>query len=122
MNHLVPPPAETEPFRWEVEPSGGLIQGTVYIDGCQLDGPSDLLRRCGCSFVAIDDDGDVAAVAYVVPPPWIDTIGGAEAWAVHKASSWARPGSQFRVDCQPCVDVVVVGPAVVGLGKRFESS
>jgi hypothetical protein len=78
-----------------------------------------MLRRCGWSFVAVDRVGNVTAAAYGLTPDWVDTIGGAEAWALFQAMSRAVPGSSFRVDCKPCVDMVHAGEAVATEGRRI---
>ena len=84
--------AQRETFHWVVEPEGGMIQGTIYTDGSALDGPSSVLMRCGWAFVAVDSEGNITASAYGVPPPWVDDIGGAEAWALLQAAMRAMPG------------------------------
>ena len=76
------PPAEEATFHWHVKPDDDLVRATFYLDGSALDGPSEDLRRCGWSFVAIDDDGTIVAAAYGATPPWILDIGGAEGWAL----------------------------------------
>ena len=61
--------AQRETFHWVVEPEGGMIRGTIYTDGSALDGPSSMFMRCGWAFVAVDNDGNITASAYGVPPP-----------------------------------------------------
>ena len=107
----VPPPAVGDSFTWVVYPEGGWICGKVYSDGSRVDGPSKLLARNGWAFVALDVDGQVTAAANGVTPNWVDDIPGAEAWAVLQAASRAEPGTQYRVDCKPCVDAFHKGLA-----------
>eukprot|EP00929_Paragymnodinium_shiwhaense_P102607 TRINITY_DN65803_c0_g1_i3.p1 TRINITY_DN65803_c0_g1~~TRINITY_DN65803_c0_g1_i3.p1 ORF type:complete len:967 (+),score=210.69 TRINITY_DN65803_c0_g1_i3:52-2952(+) len=67
---------------------------------------------------AVDTQGEVVAAAHGVPPAWIDDIPGAEAWAVFQAASRAEPGSQYRVDCKPCVDAFHKGREWATSDKR----
>ena len=76
------PPSAEATFHWHVEPSESLVSAVFYLDGSALDGPSDDLRRCGWSFVAVDDEGIVVAAAYGATPPMVTDIGGAECWAL----------------------------------------
>lgn len=78
-----------------------------------------LLSRCGWPFVAIDQDSEVTAAAFGVPPDWVNAIGGAEAWAVHVAASRALPGAKLRVECQPCMDMAEAAPEVPCQAKRM---
>ena len=103
LEHIVPARAAAESFHWVIEPVEGVVFGVVYTDGSQLDGPSELLRRVGWSFVAVDRYGKPNASAYGTPPPWLTTTGGAEAWALFQACLRAVPETQYRVDCKPCV-------------------
>ena len=57
-------------------------------------------------FIAMDGDGKVVASAKTVPPPWNIDIPGAEAWAILEAATIAESGSDFRVDCAPCVTAI----------------
>ena len=61
----------------------------------------------------------MVASAYGVPPDWIDNIVGSEAWALHEGSSGALPGTVFKFDCKPCVDLMKAGLSVAGQGKRM---
>ena len=104
LDATVPPPAAEHSFVWVVYPEGGVVTGKVCTDGSRLDGPSRLLARNGWSFVALDTEGQVTAAAHGITPRWVDDIPGAEAWALMQAAGRAEPGTQYRVDCQPCVD------------------
>ena len=91
---------------------------TVYTDGSRLDGPSSLLARLGWAFVVLDNQGMVVAAAAGVPPPWIDSIPGAEAWAILQAIT--RCGATVRIvsDCKPCVDFIKAGERVATAASR----
>jgi hypothetical protein len=111
--------AQKESFKWTVKPAGGVIEGTVYTDGSALDGPNPNLVRCGWAFVVLDNEGNVTASASGVPPPWIDDIGGAEAWALLQAALRAVPGKcRYKVDCEPCVNAVQVGIKVATAASK----
>jgi len=114
----VPPPAQQASFHWVLRPPGGTVCAKFYTDGSRLDGPSALLARHGWSFVAMDRGGAVVAVARGVPPPWVDDIPGAEAWAVLQAAYVAELGSQFRIDCEPCVKAIHRGRAWATSAER----
>ena len=61
--------AQRETFHWQMEPVGGMNQGTIYADGSALDGPSSELMLCGWAFVPVASEGNITASAYGVPPP-----------------------------------------------------
>ncbi len=109
--HVVPSPSAQESFSWIVRPPHGTARARFYTDGSRLDGPTALLARNGWAFVAIDNDGEVVASARGVPPPWIVDIPGTEAWALLQAAMVAEPGSDYRLDCLPCVDAIKSGKA-----------
>lgn len=98
VEHWVPAAASEATSHWHTKPRGGVIEGTVYSDGFQLDGHSPLMRRCRWAFVAVDRYGNVIAAAYGLPPSWVSTIGGAEAWALYQAAAHAILGTDYRVD------------------------
>ena len=94
-----------------LQPADGLIEPewVIYTDGSQLDGPTQLLRRTGWAFVALDHTGTIQASAHGVPPPWIDSIFGAEAWAVFQAVLHSPGSSPLRIDCKAAVDLLLSG-------------
>ena len=94
------------------------MYGRTYSDGSRLDGPMALLARNGWAFVAVNDDDEIFAIAYGLPPEWIEDIPGTEAWALLQAASLALPGTTFFVDCQPCVDAVHKGLAFTRSNKN----
>jgi len=113
LAHTIPPPASVASFTWIVRPVDELlsVEWTVYTDGSLLDGPFAELRRPGWAFVALDRDGVVQAIARGVPPPWISTIFGAEAWAVLQAVLVAPVIGTLRIDCKAAVNLLQAGPA-----------
>ena len=103
-------PKKQGTFYWRLRPKGGLLSGTIYTDGSRLDGPTDLIARCGWAFVVVDAVGVVIASARGVTPEWVTDIGGAEAWAILQALPFTIPGpANFRIDCQPCVAMLHSG-------------
>ena len=90
-----------------MRPKGGRIVGRIYTDGSMLDGPELFLARCGWSFVALDEQGNVTAIARGVPPQWIDDIHGAEVWAMVQAALVATPGQcTYHCDCESVVTAI----------------
>ncbi len=100
-------------FHWsETPPRDEMqLQATFYADGSAFEGKDRKMRRLGWSFVAIDPNGQVVAAASGVPPPWIDSVAAAEAWALVQAASTALPGSTFKTDCQSILKAVRSGRA-----------
>ena len=76
---------KVETFNWHVRPTSLPVQGKVYPDGSFLDGITKETGRGGWAFAVVGDDGTVVAAAYGVPPPWIQGIEGAEAWALFQS-------------------------------------
>ena len=60
----------------------------------------------------------VVAAASGVPPHYILDIPEAEAWALLQASAYAAATSEFRSDCNPCVDAINVGRACACVTNR----
>ena len=102
-----------ETLVWVVRPASLPIRGNVYTDGSFRDGFVPELGREGWSFVILDDDGNVAASAYGIPPPWCNGIEGAEAWALYQALLYTLPClSLYWTDCLPLLTAVMKGPVV----------
>ncbi len=118
LDHDVPSPSPAATFTWVLCPPGGTVRARFFADGSRLDGPSSLLARNGWVFVAIDESGDVVAHARGVPPSWIVDIPGTEAWALLQAATVAEPGSEFRLDCKPCLDAIEWGPSCATSATR----
>ena len=100
---LVPPKPRDDSFHWEVRPEGGLCsEGTVYTDGPLIDAEAvyhGLCGRLGWAFVVLAPDGSVVAAAFGRPPWWVDSIHGAELWALAMATEYCLPFLPFRTDC-----------------------
>ena len=111
-------PSSEATFHWQLKPPDGTFSGTVYTDGSRLDGPHNDLARLGWAFVVIDSENTITAMAYGVPPRWIDSIPGAEAWAILQAAMLAEPGTSYKIDCQPCVTAIHKGRAHATAGHR----
>jgi hypothetical protein len=72
----------------------------VFTDGSLIDG--SLPRECqslGWAFAVISSDGDLVAAAHGVPPRWVDTIQGAELWAVQMALQHVLFPERLVTDC-----------------------
>jgi len=52
-----------------------------YIDGSLLDGPRDVLSRCGSAVVVVSQTGALLAYGLGVPPSWVRSASMAELWA-----------------------------------------
>ena len=124
LAYKVPPPAPVACFTWVVCPEGGclLSSWSIYTDGSMLDGPHVEVRRTGWAFVALDDDGKVQALARGVPPRWISTIVGAEAWAVLQALLQAPAVGSLRIDCKAAVGLLQSGPGRAVTANRVTAS
>ncbi len=84
-------------FWWHTKPNSMPMGCRVFADGSLQDAP--LGRHFavpGWAFVVIDQGGNVMAAAHGVPPAWVNTIQGAELWAVQMVLSNV-------VFPQPCV-------------------
>ena len=98
-------------FHWHGDPPTDSVLATFYTDGSLLDADLPGCARLGWAFVAVDGSGNTVAAASGVPPPWIDSITGAEAWALLMAARSASHGSAYRTDSLNCVDTVRKGAA-----------
>ena len=84
----------------------------MYLDGSLRDGPNELLTRAGFGFIAYDEHGSVKAAACGVPPPWTNSIYGAELWAFYAALRISMPGVAYRSDRKAVVDTFNAGEKV----------
>ena len=85
-----------ETFEWIKRRSDDSLQGDVYTDGSLMDNDPVFQGHCralGWAFVILGSDGRVAAAAKGRPPGWVDTIYGAELWAVQMVVLHIFPGS-----------------------------
>jgi hypothetical protein len=72
----------------------------------------------GLAFVAFDQSGEISAAAYGVPPFWVDTIQGAELWAVQMViASMSLPEVLFT-DCKTVQEGVRNTTQWAGSSKR----
>ena len=94
--------SEHDTFHWHIRPKELPVSGHVYPDGSLLDGIVPELARTGWACAVIDDDDEVIAAAYGVPPPWAKGIEGAEAWALHQSLGFTTHAeSSYWPDCLP---------------------
>ena len=112
-------PNKEATFIWELRPNDGVVDpnSTIYTDGSMVDGPTAEMGRVGFGFVATNEEGTITARAYGTPPSWIDTVPGAEAWAVHEAIRNMVPGCKIRSDCAAVVNRMKKGRASATSGK-----
>ena len=92
-----------ETFVWIEKTSDDVLQGDVYTDGSLIDNDPVFQGHCrslGWAFVIPGSDGRVSAAAKGRPPGWVDTIYGAELWAVQMVVLHIFPGSaRVITDC-----------------------
>jgi hypothetical protein len=68
-------------------------------DGSLIDASGESYQALGWAFIAIDDDGEILAAAFGVPPKWVDSIQGAELWAVRMALQSVLLPNKLYTDC-----------------------
>ena len=87
-------------FTWHTQHTVFPIGSSVFTDGSLLDNAfPDGWQAVGWAFAVLDDNGTLIAVAYGVPPKWVDTIQGAELWAVSMAVDHVITPSRVWSDC-----------------------
>jgi len=98
---IVPLADENETITWVKPIPHDVDEGTLswYIDGSTIDGPTSTLRRSGAGFLATNPEGDLVAYGYGVPPWWVDTTPGAEAWALNIVVTATVGRKQVFTDC-----------------------
>ena len=107
-------PSPVDTFHWHVRPRDLLAKGHVYLDGSLLDGIAPELARAGWACVVMNDDSEVLAAAYGVPPPWVKGIEGAEAWALRQGVGFTIPAEcEYWPDCLPVKIAMGKGPDTV---------
>ena len=84
--HLPPLEATLEYAGW-----GNIGNSRVYTDCSMVDGHTTALGRVGFGFVAYSEEEQITAKAYGVVPRWIDSVAGAEAWALADALRCSMP-------------------------------
>ncbi len=106
-------------FVWVKQSVDVPIGCIVFTDGSLID--SKLPSGCqslGWSFLVINGSGDLIASANGVPPKWVDTIQGAELWAVRMALLSVAFPEALYTDCDSVRSGVRKGPAWAGSAKR----
>ena len=91
---------------------------TWYIDGSTMDGPAATLSRTGIGFAAVDPKGKLIAYGYAVPPWWVDTTPGAEAWALNIVLKATLRRKAVVTDCMGNVNSIRNGPAWATAANR----
>jgi hypothetical protein len=107
------PPDKDGSLLWDLYPENGVIASTdtIYTDGSMIDGSSKSLGRVGFGFAAYNEDGQLTAKAYGTPPAWIDTVPGAETWALAAAIEHSMAGVKIWSDCKSVVNRLKGGRA-----------
>ena len=80
-----------------------------FVDGSMFDGRWLPLGRVGFGILAIADDGAIIALGYGVPPSWIRSVPGAEAWALWSAAQYSASARRYVTDCMGVRDGVAKG-------------
>ena len=69
-----------------------------------MEGTSSAIGRVGFGVVALNAQGEVVAKAFGTPPMWINSVPGAETWALYEALRNMIPGASIRSDCASVVN------------------
>ena len=113
------PQDKFDTFNWHTKPETMPIGCRVFTDGSLLDGKlGKEFVSLGWAFVVIDDVGSLVAAAYGVPPVWVDSIQGAELWAVQMTLSSVVFPSAIYTDCKTVQLGVRKEAQWVGSSKR----
>ena len=95
---------QDESFEWVKRSENGLLESDVYTDGSLMDNEPEFEGSCralGWSFVVLAHDGTILAAARGCPPAYVDTIYGAELWAVQMVVTRALAGMvRVVTDCE----------------------
>jgi len=93
-------PSSFDTFVWVTQVREIPIGCVVFTDGSLLDGslPSGW-KSLGWAFAIVDQEGNLVAAARGVPPVWVDTIQGAELWALMMAMQHATLPEVVLTDC-----------------------
>ena len=118
-NLLVRNEEDYDTFLWHVRPRGDIPVGaSVFTDGSLIDASWESYQALGWAFIAIDDDGEILAAAFGVPPKWVDSIQGAELWAVRMALQSVLLPNKLYTDCQEVQRGVCRGVAWAQSARR----
>jgi hypothetical protein len=117
---VVPLADELETITWIKPIPQDVDEATLswYIDGSTLDGPTNTLRRSGAGFLATNPEGDLVAYGFGVPPWWVDTTPGAEAWALGIVVSATTGRKHVFTDCLGNVSTIQRGSAWATAANR----
>ncbi len=97
----IPPPRQQECIRWHMElPDLDLTGARWVIDGSLLDGPQRAVRRPGFAMILLSARDTPLAVASGIPPDWIHTANGAEAWALLQVLCHSVANETIYTDCK----------------------
>ena len=100
---------------WQIIPVGCV----VYTDGSSIDAKLGLgLEALGWAFAAFDAEGTLIAAAFGVPPKDVNTIQGAELWALKQALTFVPSPGAIYVDCKTVVDGIRRGHRWIYSSKR----
>ena len=118
MRIKIPGPPQQENFQWLVELPDDTDLSTIrwYIDGSLID-PSTPFLRLGAGLVGVCGSRPVA-LAIAVPPPWIDTIPGAEAWALFCIMAASHSLPSVMTDCLGNLRTLLEGREAATSAKR----
>ena len=87
-------------FIWEKQCLSIPCGCTVFTDGSLLDGSMPKqYQSLGWAFAVLSPEGVFIAAAYGTPPKWVDTIQGAELWAVQMALMHVAFPDRVLTDC-----------------------
>lgn len=88
-------------FQWHTRPRTMPFGCRVFTDGSLMDAKlGKEFASFGWAFAVIDEVGDLVAAAFGVPPLWVDTIQGAELWAVQMTLAAVVFPSAIYTDCK----------------------
>ena len=106
-------------FEW-VKQAPAIPNGSMLItDGSLLDGRlGHSCQSLGWAFLVTDEHGTLIAMAKGVPPAWVDTIQGAELWAVKMALLYAPFPEVLYTDCKTVYSGVRNGIEWASSSKR----
>jgi len=105
------PPADGW-LRWHKEVPGNYNgSGDWYVDGSLIDGPDRATARCGYALVLVDREGELLAYASGVPPAWVDSAAGAEAWAYAMVLKACPEVPRVTTDCMAVRSTLASGRA-----------
>jgi len=117
---VIPPPRPDEEVVWLKCVGDEVDESSLswYIDGSLLDGPRELLGRTGAGFAAVSPLGKLEAYGYALPPSWISTIPGVEAWAYSIILRSTVSRHRVITDCLGNVNILRKGAAWATDQKR----